>query len=80
MTAVDRPAVSEADLASLDASVRDLFERVERLNDAAMPDLEAIGAALVELAADLDYWTPWVERLGDVNGALPIHAPRAGHG
>ena len=55
MTAVDRPAVAEGeDLAALDAPVRELFERVGRLNDAGCR-IPAIGAALVELAADLDY-------------------------
>jgi hypothetical protein len=78
MTAVDRPTVAEADLAALDAPVRALFERVGRLNEAPVPDLPALGAALVGFATDLDYLTPWVERLGDVNGALPIHAPARG--
>ena len=78
MTALDRPTVAEADLAALDAPVRALFERVHRLNEAPVPDLPALGAALVELATDLDYVTRWVERLGDVNGALPIHAPARG--
>jgi hypothetical protein len=78
MTALDRPPGAEGDLAGLDEPVRALFERVGRLTEAAVPDLTALGAALVDLAADIDYWTPWVERLGDVNGALPVHAPARG--
>lgn len=78
MTAVDRPSVADADLATLDGPVRSLFERVGRLNEAPVPDLLTLGAALVALATDLDYMTRWVERLGDINGALPIHAPARG--
>jgi hypothetical protein len=78
MTATERPNVDEADLGALDEPVRALFRRVGRLNEAAVPDLPALGAALVGLAADLAYVTRWVERLGDTNPALPIHAPARG--
>jgi len=78
MTAVDRRADTDRGLAALDGPVRALFERVHRLNVEPSPDLSALGAALVELATDLDYVTRWVDRLGDVNGALPIHAPARG--
>jgi predicted metal-dependent enzyme (double-stranded beta helix superfamily) len=78
MTTAERPNVDEGSLAALDAPVRALFEWVHRLNEAVTPDLPALGAALVELATDLDYVTRWVERLGDENGALPIHAPTRG--
>lgn len=37
-----------------------------------------IGAALVELARDAEYLAPWVARLGDRSGGLPIHAPERG--
>ena len=79
MTAVERPSVADADLATLDEPVRALLRRVGRLNEAATPDLGAIGAELVGFATDLDYVTRWVERLGDVNGALPIHALEPSH-
>ena len=78
MTAVDRHSDTDGSRAALDAPLRALFERVDRLDHAPSPDLAAIGAALVELATDLDYVTRWVDRLGDVNGALPIHAPARG--
>jgi len=65
-------------LTGLDGPVRTLFERIAGPAAAADPDLVAIGAALVDLAADLDYVTRWVERRGDVSGGLPIHAPERG--
>ena len=63
---------------SLDEPVRTLFERIAAPAAAGTPDLAAIGAALVDLATDINYLERWVERLGDVNGALPIHAPARG--
>ena len=78
MTAADRRSDTDVGLAALDGPVRAMFEHVHRLNAEPSPDLSAIGAALVELATDLDYVTRWVDRLGDVNGALPIHAPARG--
>lgn len=65
-------------LARTDPPVRALFERIAGPAAAVPPDLAAIGAALVDLARDVDYLAPWVARLGDVNGALPIHTPERG--
>lgn len=42
-------------VARTDAPVRELFERIAGPAAAAAPDLNAIGAALVELAMDVDY-------------------------
>lgn len=67
-----------SDLAGLDGPVRTLFERIAGPAAAGTTDLAAIGAALLDLAADVEYLAPWVERLGDVNGALPMHAPARG--
>jgi predicted metal-dependent enzyme (double-stranded beta helix superfamily) len=61
-----------------DAPVRQLFGRIAGPAAAALPDLMAIGAALVDLARDVDYLASWVARLGDQGGALPIHAPERG--
>lgn len=62
----------------MDAPVRRLFERIAGPAAAASPDLVAIGAALVDLATDIDYLAPWVARLGDTSGGLPIRAPARG--
>ncbi len=62
----------------LDAPVRTLFERIAGPVTDAVPDLETIGSALLGLASDLDYLAPWIARLGDTSGALPIHAPARG--
>jgi predicted metal-dependent enzyme (double-stranded beta helix superfamily) len=66
----------------LDSPVRTLFERIAGPAALERPDLEAIGAALVELAADTDYmarWTEWIAGpTGRGNGSLPIHAPERG--
>ena len=66
------------DLSSLDDPVRRLFERIAAPAARATPDLPAIAAALVDVAADLDYVGRWVHRLGDESGSLPIHAPARG--
>lgn len=66
------------DLTGLDAPVRALFERIAGPAAGALPDLAAIGAALIELAGDLDYVGRWVGALGDESGGLPIHAPVRG--
>jgi hypothetical protein len=67
------------DLTGLDAPLRTLFDRIAGpAADAASPDLDAIGAALVEFAGDLGYVMRWVERLGETNGSLPVHAPARG--
>jgi len=65
-------------LAPADAPVRALFERIAGSASDVTPELSAIGAALVELAGDVDYLAPWVARLGDQSGALPIHVPERG--
>jgi len=61
----------------LDAPLRSLFERVAAA-DGPTPDLQAIGAALIDLARDMDYLGTWVARLGDRSGAIPIHDPAEG--
>jgi predicted metal-dependent enzyme (double-stranded beta helix superfamily) len=66
------------DLSTLDDPVRLLFERIAAPAARETPDLPAIAAAVVDLAADLDYVGRWVERLGDESGSLPIHAPDRG--
>jgi predicted metal-dependent enzyme (double-stranded beta helix superfamily) len=63
---------------ALDAPVRSLFERIAEPAAVDAPDLEAIGAALIDLATDLDYTRRWVDRLGGEPGALAIHAPTRG--
>ena len=71
--------MTEADaLAALDEPVRLLFGRIPGLIEKGAPDLVAIGAALVDLASDRDYMAGWIERGGDISGALPIHAPERG--
>jgi hypothetical protein len=67
----DRPA-------TLDEPVRALLERIAGPAARPTPDLTAIGAALVELAADLDYLARWLDLIGDESGGRPIHAPERG--
>ncbi|HUP53952.1 MAG TPA: hypothetical protein VM408_00475 [Methylomirabilota bacterium] len=66
----------------MDSPVRALFERIAPPAAVDEPDLEAIGAALVALAADIDYMQRWTARItgptGRGNGSLPIHAPERG--
>jgi predicted metal-dependent enzyme (double-stranded beta helix superfamily) len=78
MTGTGRPIAAIGDLAGLDAPVRTFFEQVSIADRPGSPDLDALGAALVALATDLDYVTRWVERMGDANGGMPIHAPARG--
>jgi predicted metal-dependent enzyme (double-stranded beta helix superfamily) len=78
MTATGRSVAATRDLSALDGPVRALFERVSIADRPGSPDLDALGAALVALATDLDYVTRWVERMGDTNGGMPIHAPARG--
>lgn len=61
-----------------DGPVRRLLERVGGLATAATIDLDAIGAALVELARDLDYLAPLIRQLGDTSGSLRLAAPARG--
>jgi predicted metal-dependent enzyme (double-stranded beta helix superfamily) len=67
---------------ALDSPVRSLFERIAAPAALDEPDLAAIGAALVDLAADIDYMRGWTEKItgptGRGNGSLPIHAPERG--
>jgi predicted metal-dependent enzyme (double-stranded beta helix superfamily) len=62
----------------LDQPLRELLERIAAPAAPASPDLPTIGRALADLAADADYLAPWIERLGDRSGALPMHAPERG--
>jgi predicted metal-dependent enzyme (double-stranded beta helix superfamily) len=66
----------------LDRRIQALFDAVERSTPgstaSSSPDLEAIGAALGQLAGDRAALRPWIERLGDRSGAIPIHAPPRG--
>jgi predicted metal-dependent enzyme (double-stranded beta helix superfamily) len=64
--------------ATLDAPVRNLFERIAGPAAASTPDLAAIGAALAELAADGAYLASWVDDLGDESGFRRIHVPERG--
>ncbi len=61
-----------------DAPVASLLRRIDAAQATTTPDLKAIGAALVDLAVDLDYVGRWVERFGGTAGSLPIHAPPSG--
>ena len=63
--------------AMTDQPIRALFDRIAAPAAATTPDLEAIGAALADLAGDLDYMRGWVDRLGEPGG-LAIHAPSRG--
>jgi len=60
------------------APVRSLFERIVGPSAARPPDLAPIGAALADLAKDVDFLGAWVARLGERGGGLPIHAPERG--
>jgi predicted metal-dependent enzyme (double-stranded beta helix superfamily) len=62
----------------LDRPVQALFERIAGPAAAARPDLEAIAAALVALASDVDSLQGWISRLGERSGSLPLHAPARG--
>ncbi|MEO8272594.1 MAG: hypothetical protein ABI620_00840 [Chloroflexota bacterium] len=62
----------------VDPPIRSLFERIAGPAAAARPNLAAIGAALADLASDVDYLAQWIAQLGDQNGGLPIHAPERG--
>ncbi len=64
--------------AAADEPVRRLLERIAAPAAGAVPDLPAIGAALADLALDVEYVSRWVARLGDRGGALRIHAPERG--
>jgi predicted metal-dependent enzyme (double-stranded beta helix superfamily) len=78
MSVEARAAAANGSLAGLDGPVRTLFKRIAGPAAASNPNLASIGAALLDLATDVDYLARWVERLGDVSGALAIHAPARG--
>jgi len=65
-------------MTALDDPVRQLLERIAAPAAQAVPDLKAIGAALTDLAADVEYVRSWAERLGERTGLLRIHAPARG--
>ena len=73
-----RSATKQGDPTTIDDPVRRLLERIAAPAALAVPDLPAIGAALTELASDLEYITRWVDRLGERSGLLRIHAPDRG--
>ena len=68
----------QGDSGAPDEPVRRLLHSIAAPAAGAVPDLPSIGAALADLAADLDYVTPWAGRLGDRSGLLRIHAPDRG--
>jgi len=75
---VDEIGAGRSGAEPADEPVRALFARIAGPAGRPTPDLAAIGAALIDLASDLDYLGPWVGRLGDIDGGLPIHAPARG--
>lgn len=78
VTAPSYPCGVKHELVGTDPPVRSLFERVAGPAAAARPDLAAIGAALADLASDVDYFASWIARLGTHGGGLPIHVPARG--
>jgi predicted metal-dependent enzyme (double-stranded beta helix superfamily) len=75
---VPPPAPTERDLARLDTPVRTLLERVVAAIEGPVPDLDAIGAALIALARDQDYLEPTIRSLGDTSGSVGLHVPPRG--
>ena len=63
---------------SLDAPLRELFDRIEPYADLTSPELPSIADALIDLARDHDYLAPAITALGDVNGLAPLHVPELG--
>lgn len=74
--------MQDVDMTVLDGPVRTLLERIAAPAARDTPDLEAIGAALVDLAADTDYLRRWTEGIagatGRGTGSMKIHAPERG--
>ncbi len=68
----------DPDLAHLDAPLRALFERVVVALAGDIPNLPAIAAAMIDLAADHDYIAPRVRAFGDGTGAVGLHVPARG--
>jgi predicted metal-dependent enzyme (double-stranded beta helix superfamily) len=61
-----------------DAPVRALLDAIAEPAGRPVPDLDAIGAALLELTADTAYLDRWVRDLGNTSGMVRIHAPERG--
>ncbi|MCY7419955.1 MAG: hypothetical protein LH650_15990 [Chloroflexi bacterium] len=72
------PVLAAPDLATLDAPVRRLFERIAPALDGSTPDVGAVAAAMIELATDHDYLLRHIRIHGDVSGSTPLHAPARG--
>ena len=72
------PTIEAQELATLDAPVRALFERVARAVDGDAPDLPAIAAAMIELGTDHDFLAPKVRAFGDRPGSVGLHVPDRG--
>jgi predicted metal-dependent enzyme (double-stranded beta helix superfamily) len=64
--------------ATMEAPIRELFDLVDESTRGALPDLAAIGAGLSSLAVRATTFEPWIVRLGERSGAIPIHAPSRG--
>ena len=71
-------AIPAPDLASMDAPVRRLFERIAPALTAAAPEMSSIATALIDFARDHDYLVPRIRDLGDRSGGVGIHAPVRG--
>ncbi len=72
------PTIDPHVFRSLDAPVRALFERVAEAVDGDAPDMPAIAAAMIQLAADHDYLATRVRAFGDRPGAVGLHVPARG--
>ena len=68
------------DLASMDAPVRRLFERIAPALTGGTPDVASVAAALIEFARDHDYLMPRIRTLGERKGGTGIHAPTGAPG
>ncbi|HEY3334047.1 MAG TPA: hypothetical protein VGK16_02330 [Candidatus Limnocylindrales bacterium] len=65
-------------MAHPDAPVRALLEAIAGPAAEGEPDLEAIGDALVALAADTPYLARWIGELGGTGGMVRLYAPERG--
>ncbi|MEO5965397.1 MAG: hypothetical protein ABIR11_08030 [Candidatus Limnocylindrales bacterium] len=63
---------------TLDAPVRELLERIAAPAALEVPDMAAIGDALLDFARRRAYLDPWIARLGETSGLLRLHAPERG--
>jgi predicted metal-dependent enzyme (double-stranded beta helix superfamily) len=66
------------DLASMDAPVRRLFERIAPALTGATPDVDSVAAAMIEFARDHDYLVPRIRAMGERGGGTGLHAPARG--